>query len=295
MKKLLALLLALSLVFALAACGQGESTTTEPPAETEAPEETPGDDFIDPAPTPVEVIVFAAASMEATLTRIAELYKEVAPNVTLTFTFDSSGTLKTQIEEGAVCDLFISAAQKQMNQLDAADSTGTNTDGLDYVVSESRIDLVENKVVLAVPDDNPAGIEGFTDLATDKLSLLCLGNDDVPVGAYSLQILEYLGIDIAGLESAGKVTYASNVSEVANQVKEGAVDCGIIYATDAFTYELNVVDQATSEMCDQVIYPAAVMKSGTEGAAEAAQAFLDYIHTDADAVAILEGVGFTVL
>lgn len=239
--------------------------------------------------------MFAAASMEATLTQIAELYKDVAPNVTLTFTFDSSGTLKTQIEEGAVCDLFISAAQKQMNQLDAADTTGTNTDGLDFVVSESRIDLVENKVVLAVPDDDPAGIESFSDLATDKLSLLCLGNDDVPVGAYSLQILDYLGIDIAALEAEGKVTYASNVSEVATQVKEGAVDCGIIYATDAFTYELNVVDQAAPEMCDQVIYPAAVMKSGTEGAAEAAQAFLDYIHTDADAVAILEGVGFTVL
>ncbi len=294
MKKILALLLALCMVFALAACGQESDTTTEPPAgtdnvETEAPESDT------PEAEPVEVIVFAAASMEATLTQIAELYKEVAPNVTLTFTFDSSGTLKTQIEEGAVCDLFISAAQKQMNQLDAADTTGTNTDSLDYVVSESRIDLVENKVVLAVPDDNPAGIESFTDLSNDKLSLLCLGNDDVPVGAYSLQILEYLGIDIAGLESDGKVTYASNVSEVANQVKEGAVDCGIIYATDAFTYELNVVDQAAPEMCDQVIYPAAVMKSGTEGAAEAAQAFLDYIHTDADAVAILEGVGFTVL
>ena len=289
MKRILALLLALCMVFALAACGQESDTTTEPPAETEAPASDT------PEAEPVEVIVFAAASMEATLTQIAELYKEVAPWVTLTFTFDSSGTLKTQIEEGAVCDLFISAAQKQMNQLDAADSTGTNTDGLDYVVSDSRIDLVENKVVLAVPVDNPAGIESFSDLATDKLSLLCLGNDDVPVGAYSLQILEYLGIDIAGLESAGKVTYASNVSEVANQVKEGAVDCGIIYATDAFTYELNVVDKAAADMCDQVIYPAAVMKSGTTEAAEAAQAFLDYIHTDADAIAILEGVGFTVL
>ena len=182
-----------------------------------------------------------------------------------------------------------------MNQLDAADTTGTNTDGLDFVVSDSRIDLVENKVVLAVPDDNPAGIEGFSDLASDKLSLLCLGNNDVPVGAYSLQILDYLGIDIAGLEAEGKVTYASNVSEVATQVKEGAVDCGIIYATDAFTYELNVVDQAAPEMCDQVIYPAAVMKSGTAEAAEAAQAFLDYIHTDEAAIAVLEGVGFTVL
>ena len=288
----MALLLALCLVFALAACGQENTPATDPPAGTETPEETPGDDS---EPTPVEVVVFAAASMEATLTEIAELYKEVAPWVTLTFTFDSSGTLKTQIEEGAVCDLFISAAQKQMNQLDAADTTGTNTDGLDYVVSESRIDLVENKVVLAVPDDNPAGIESFTDLATDKLSLLCLGNDDVPVGAYSLQILEYLGIDIAALEADGKVTYASNVSEVATQVKEGAVDCGVIYATDAFSAGLSTVDEATAEMCGQVIYPAAVMKSGTAEAAQAAQAFLDFIHTDAGAVAVLEGVGFTVL
>ena len=264
----------------LAACS-GDDANADAPADQAAETAT--------------ITVFAAASMEESLTKAGEIFTEDNPSYELSFNFDSSGTLKTQIEEGADCDVFISAGQLQMNQLDAADSTGTNTDGLDYVVSDSRIDLVENKVVLAVPDDNPAGIEGFTDLATDKLSLLCLGNDDVPVGAYSLQILEYLGIDIAGLESAGKVTYASNVSEVANQVKEGAVDCGIIYATDAFTYELNVVDKAAADMCDRVIYPAAVMKSGTTEAAEAAQAFLDYIHTDADAIAILEGVGFTVL
>lgn len=275
MKKMFALVLALAMALGLTAC---TSTTG---GETE--EET------------VDVVVFAAASMEASLTEIAGQYKTVAPNVNLVFTFDSSGTLKTQIEEGAVCDLFISAAQKQMNQLDSADTTGTNTAGLDFVYSDTRIDLVENKVVLAVPDDNPKDIQTFSDLGTDKLSLLCLGNDDVPVGAYSLEILDILGIDIAQLESDGKVTYASNVSEVANQVKEGAVDCGIIYATDANTYELNVVDQAAADMCSQVIYPAAVMKSGTEGAKDAAQAFLDYLHTDENAVSVLEGVGFTVL
>ncbi len=289
MKKFLSLALALALGVSLTACGGG--TATQPSQE---PSSDPSQAVTSENTENVEVIVFAAASMEATLTEIADLYKEVAPNVTLTFTFDSSGTLKTQIEEGAPCDIFISAAQKQMNQLDSADTTGTN-EGLDFVYSDTRIDLVENKVVLAVPDDNPKDIQSFQDLATDKLSLLCLGNDDVPVGAYSLQILDTLGIDIAGLESDGKVTYASNVSEVANQVKEGAVDCGIIYATDAFTYELNVVDQATADMCDQVIYPAAVMKSGTPEAKDAAQAFLDYLHTDADAVAVLEGVGFTVL
>ena len=284
-RKILSLSLALALGLTLAACSSG----TPGAADTPAPSESAA-----PAGEQTEVVVFAAASLEATLTEIAEMYKEVAPDVKLTFTFDSSGTLKTQIEEGAVCDLFLSAAQKQMNQLDSADTTGTN-EGLDFVYSDTRIDLVENKVVLAVPDDNPKDIQSFQDLATDKLSLLCLGNDDVPVGAYSLEILDTLGIDIAQLENDGKVTYASNVSEVANQVKEGAVDCGIIYATDANTYELNVVAQATSDMCGQVIYPAAVMKSGTEGDRDAAQAFLDYLHTDESAVSVLENVGFTVL
>ena len=289
MKRIAALSLALALTLGLAACGGGNAGTAETPAANST---TPAAETTAPQAEPVEVVVFAAASLEATLTEIADLYKEVAPEVTLTFNFDSSGTLRTQIKEGAVCDLFISAGQSQMNDLEA----GQNEDGADFVYADTRIDFVENKVVLAVPDDNPAGIETFSDLATDKLSLLCIGNDDVPVGSYSLEILDTLGIDIAQLESDGKVTYASNVTEVANQVKEGAVDCGIIYATDAYTYELTVVDQATADMCSQVIYPAAVMKSGSGEAAEAAaQAFLDYLHTDESAIAILENVGFTVL
>ena len=289
MKRIAALSLALALTLGLAACGGGNAGTAETPAANST---TPAAETTAPQAEPVEVVVFAAASLEATLTEIADLYKEVAPEVTLTFSFESSGTLRTQIIEGAACDLFISAGQSQMNDLEA----GQNDTGADYVYADTRIDFVENKVVLAVPDDNPAGIETFSDLATDKLSLLCIGNDDVPVGSYSLEILDTLGIDIAQLESDGKVTYASNVTEVANQVKEGAVDCGIIYATDAYTYELTVVDQATADMCSQVIYPAAVMKSSSGEAAEAAaQAFLDYLHTDESAIAVLEGVGFTVL
>ena len=295
MKKILSLLLSLSLVFGLAACsnaGSGDAASPSPDASAPA-SEAPASEA--PAGEEVEVVVFAAASMEASLTEIAALYKEVAPNVKLTFTFDSSGTLKTQIEEGAVCDLFISAASKQMNQLDAADTSGQNTDGLDLVESDTRIDLLENKVVLAVPDDNPKGIETFQDLATDKLSLLCIGNEDVPVGAYSLEILETLGISYDDLVADGKITLGSNVTEVAQQVKEGTVDAGIIYATDANTHGLTVVDEATADLCGQVIYPAAVMKSGTDAGKEAAQAFLDYLHTDAGAIAVLENVGFTVL
>ena len=289
MKRIAALSLLLALTLSLAACGGGNAGTAETPAANST---APAAETTAPQAEPVEVVVFAAASLEATLTEIADLYKEVAPEVTLTFNFDSSGTLRTQIIEGAVCDLFISAGQSQMNDLEA----GQNDTGADFVYADTRIDFVENKVVLAVPDDNPKDIQTFSDLATDKLSLLCIGNDDVPVGSYSLEILDTLGIDIAQLESDGKVTYASNVTEVANQVKEGAVDCGIIYATDAYTYELTVVDQATADMCSQVIYPAAVMKSSSGEAAEAAaQAFLDYLHTDESAIAVLEGVGFTVL
>ena len=241
-----------------------------------------------------EVVVFAAASLESALTQIAQTYEAQHEDVKLTFTFDSSGTLKTQIEEGAVCDLFLSAAQKQMNQLDCQDTTGANTDGLDFVYSDTRIDLLENQVVLAVPPENPGKINSFTDLAVGDY-LLCIGNDDVPVGAYSLEILNYLGYSLEQLEDQGKVTYASNVSEVARQVKEGVVDAGMVYATDASTYGLNVVDAATPEMCQQVIYPAAVMKSGQADSYDAAEDFLTYLYTNETAISVWKDVGFTLI
>lgn len=241
-----------------------------------------------------EVVVFAAASLESALTQIAQTYEAQHEDVKLTFTFDSSGTLKTQIEEGAVCDLFLSAAQKQMNQLDCQDTTGANTDGLDFVYSDTRIYLLENQVVLAVPPENPGKINSFTDLAAGDY-LLCIGNDDVPVGAYSLEILNYLGYSLDQLEDQGKVTYASNVSEVARQVKEGVVDAGMVYATDASTYGLNVVDAATPEMCQQVIYPAAVMKSGQADCYDAAEDFLTYLYTNETAISVWKDVGFTLI
>lgn len=241
-----------------------------------------------------EVVVFAAASLESALTQIAQTYEAQHEDVKLTFTFDSSGTLKTQIEEGAVCDLFLSAAQKQMNQLDSQDTTGANTDGLDFVYSDTRIDLLENQVVLAVPPENPGKINSFSDLASGD-DLLCIGNDDVPVGAYSLEILDYLGYSLDQLEDQGKVTYASNVSEVARQVQEGVVDAGMVYATDASTYGLNVVDAATPEMCQQVIYPAAVMKSGQADSYDAAEEFLTYLYTNEEAISVWKDVGFTLI
>ena len=238
-----------------------------------------------------DVVVFAAASMTETLTQIQEMYKEVAPEVNLVFTFDSSGTLKTQIEEGADCDLFISAAQKQMNQLDITADPAVNEDGLDFVDDTTRINLLENKVVLAVPYDNLADIQSFEELGTEKLTLLCLGHEDVPVGAYSEEILTTLGI-LEQLEADQKNTYGSNVKEVTTQVKEGSVDAGIIYATDAFSADLTVVDQADNTLCRQVIYPAAVLKTAQH--AEEAKAFLDYLGTE-ECAAVFEEVGFTMV
>ena len=282
MKKLLSLLLALSLVLALTACGQKET----PPDTTEP------DDVQTEQAQPVELIVFAAASMKETMTEIAEMYKSVAPEVTVTYNFDSSGTLLKQIKEGADCDLFISAAPKQMNALDGSlkDNAEKNPDGLDLIVTDSRIDLLENKVTLTVPEGNPKGIESFDQLAELLKSgevMLAIGNSDVPVGQYTQKIFAYYSIDEAAI--ADKLTYGNNVKEVTSQVSEAAADCGIIYATDAFSAGLTVVDSATAEMCGQVIYPAAVLKGEKEAAA---QAFLDYLQT-ADAVAVFESVGFS--
>ena len=281
------MLLALSLVLALTACGQKE--TAADTAETDTAE-------TDAAQTeeaqPVELIVFAAASMKETMTEIAELYKSVAPEVTISYNFDSSGKLLTQITEGADCDLFISAAPKQMNAMDGSlkDDADKNPDGLDLIVTDSRINLLENKVTLAVPEGNPKGIESFDQLAELLKSgevMLAIGNSDVPVGQYTQKIFAYYGIDEAAI--ADKLTYGNNVKEVTSQVSEAAADCGVIYATDAFSAGLATVDSATAEMCGQVIYPAAVLKGGNEAAA---QAFLDYLQTD-EAVAVFESVGFS--
>lgn len=230
--------------------------------------------------------------MTETLNQIKETY-EKDHNVTLTFNFDSSGTLKTQIQEGADCDLFISAGQKQMNQLDITADKEVNTEGLDFVASDSRVNLLENKVVLVVPEGNPKGIKGFDDL-TAKLAdgsvLMAMGNSDVPVGQYTQKILSYYKLDETALANAGTITYGTNVKEVTTQVAEGSVDCGIVYCTDAFSAGLTVVDSATKDMCGQVIYPAAVMKNAKH--ADAAKAFLEYLQSDA-AMKVFENVGFS--
>lgn len=283
MKKNLAILLSAALLLMLTACGSPpKSTAASATAETPATEAQQ-----------TEIIVFAAASMTETLNKIKGMYEADHPGITLTYNFDSSGTLKTQIQEGADCDLFISAGQKQMNQLDITADAAVNTDGLDFVVADSRINLLENKVALVVPEDNPKGVESFEGLAMalgEGSVFMAMGNSDVPVGQYTQKILAYFDLSEEELAAAGVLTYGTNVKEVTTQVSEAAVDCGVVYCTDAFSAGLTVVDTATKQMCGQVIYPAAVLK--TAKAPEAAQAFLNYL-TTSEAMAVFEAVGFS--
>ena len=274
---------------ALTACGGAASSTASSAAASSeaASSEASGES--------VELIVFAAASLTETLNAIAQDYSAENPGVTFRFNFDSSGTLKTQIQEGADCDLFLSAGQKQMNQLDITASADVNKDGLDFVDADSRVDLLENKVVLCVPEGSDKGIDSFDSLAEHLKAediLFCMGNSDVPVGQYTQKILAYYDLDEAALAAAGVITYGSNVKEVTTQVSEASVDAGVVYCTDAYSAGLTSVDEATKEMCGQVIYPAAVMKNALH--AEAAKEFLAYLRTD-KAATVFESVGFTAL
>ncbi|MDO4803121.1 MAG: molybdate ABC transporter substrate-binding protein, partial [Prevotellaceae bacterium] len=249
--------LANALMLSLCSCGTKESTVQR---------------------TSKELIVFSASSLTETLSKIGDAYMAENPDIKIIFNFDSSGTLKTQIQEGADVDIFISAGQKQMDQLDVTASKEINTDGLDYVLKGSRFNIFENKVVLAVPSDNPSWIQSYDDMISKFKNgsiMLAMGNSDVPAGQYAREILAYYGISENDPEITKSISYGSNVKEVTTQVSEGTVDCGIIYQTDAYSAGLTIVDTATKEMCGEVIYPAAIMNVSNNP--EVAKAFLDYL------------------
>ncbi|MCI6843455.1 MAG: molybdate ABC transporter substrate-binding protein [Coriobacteriaceae bacterium] len=267
----------------LAACGSAQSQTQSTSSTAAGP-----------TPTAKTLTVFAAASLTESLTEAGELFKAANDGVGISFNFDSSGTLKTQIQEGADCDVFISAGQKQMNQLDAGAASG-NSDGLDLINHDTRFDILENKVTLCVPEGNPKAIQGFDDMVQKLRAhdiLLGMGNSDVPVGQYTQKILAYYNLDETELAGAGCITYGTNVKEVTSQVFEAAVDCGVIYKTDATSANLTMVDEATEEMCGRVVYPAAAIKNAPQP--ELAASFLDFLKTK-DAGDCFEKVGFTPL
>ena len=222
------------------------------------------------AAKPAGLTVFAAASLTETLTELGELYEKETGNKVV-FNFDSSGTLQKQIEQGADCDLFFSAGQKQMDAL-----TDLVTD---------RVDLLENKVVLC---GNCACFDELAERLQSGTVLLAMGNSDVPVGQYAQKILSYFGLDEQALAENGCISYGSNAKEVTSQVAEGAADCGVIYATDARSAGLAVRDAATEAMCGRVIYPAAVLKNADPKASD----FLQFCIAHPE---LFEAAGFTVI
>lgn len=240
-----------------------------------------------------ELTVFAAASTTESMNMIAEAYKKSTPDVKILFNFDSSGTLKTQIENGAYCDVYISAGQKQMNQLDIKADPKINTKKLDFLAEGTRFNLVSNKVVLIVPKGhNPKGIKDFKDAVTDKVGIISLGNLDVPVGLYSKEIYESLDL-WDKLKSMNKISYASTVKVVLSQVAEGATDCGLVFRTDAATSKaVDVVAEAPQGSHRPIAYPAAIMKETKN--MEAAAAFVKFLKGP-ECEKIFNSIGFSVI
>jgi len=281
MKKLLALILIVVLTMTVfAACAKDEpAPVATPTPEVVTPVETP-EPTVEPEPPaePVELFISAAASLTDVMQAIAEQYKSIAPNVNITFTFDSSGTLQQQIEQGAPSDIFISAAQRQMNAL--ADQNLIN--------AATRLDLLINKVVLIVPGSSDLELASFEDVTTDKVSMVAIGGESVPVGQYTQEIYEFLG---TWDQVMAKANLGENVRAVLAWVESGDVDCGIVYATDAAsTPNVKIVAEAPEGSHAPVIYPAAVLAESQQQ--EAAAAFLAYLATP-DAVAAFQNAGFT--
>ena len=224
-----------------------------------------------------ELTVFAAASMTEALEELKTEFEKENPNLSLTFNFDSSGTLKTQIDEGADCDVFVSAAQKQMDELEKEDK----------IDKETRFDLLENEVTLAVADGNEKEIKDFKDLEKDEVEKIALGNSDVPVGQYSEEILKNLGI---WDKIQDKVTFGSNVKEVTSWVSEKVADCGIVYKTDAKTAGLQTVAIADDSMLEnKVVYPAALLKNSKNP--EEGKKYLEFLQGE-KASEVLDKYGF---
>ena len=245
--------------------------TTMVSAEAEAPAELKG-----------EVYAFIAASLNNAMEEIQKDFNETYPDVEILFNADSSGTLQTQIEEGARCDIFFSAATKQMDAL--VDEGLAQTD--------SVVDLLQNKVVLIKPKDGETKVTGFENI-TDAANL-ALAGESVPVGQYSREIFENLGImdEVNQME----INEGKNVTDVLASVSEGSNEVGIVYATDAASVadSVDIIAEAPEgSLAKPVLYPVGLVedKEASEDDTAAAEAFLEYLQSD-EAIAVFEKYGF---
>jgi len=261
-----------SSLFALTAClGAIACGQTTPPSVSTPEAETVATD------EPVELTISVAASVQDAMKDVQAAYEEVAPNVTLTYNFGSSGSLAQQIAQGAPADVFLSASKKHLDDLETKGE----------ILPDSRLDLLQNTMVLIVPTDK-ADIADFKDFATDTVSKVAIGEpESVPAGGYAKEVLTSLNL----FESIQpKLVYSKDVRQVLSYVETGNVDAGLVYATDAQgSDQVQVIATAPAETHAPIIYPIAVVQDSEQ--AEAAQDFVDFL-TSETAVSIFQGYGF---
>ena len=275
----------------LAGCGGQAKETTAPGTKAEtkaeaeakneaAKEETTAAASKEASGEQVEILVAAAASLKnAYEDELIPMFQEKNPGVTVKGTYDSSGKLQTQIEEGLEADVFMSAAPKQMNAL--------KDKGM--IADDTITDLLENKIVLIVPTGSEAGLAAFEDIA--KAESIALGDPaSVPAGQYAQEALTNLGI-WDGIQE--KVSFGTNVTEVLNQVAAASAEAGIVYATDAFSMadKVEIVAEAPEGSLEKkVIYPVAVVKATAHE--KEAKAFVEFLKTE-EALKVFEAYGFS--
>ena len=230
-----------------------------------------------------DLYVFIAASLNNAMEEIQKDFNEDYPDVNILYNADSSGTLQTQIEEGSRCDIFFSAATKQMDAL--VDE--------ELAKKDSVVDLLENKVVLIKPKGGETKVTGFENI-TDAANI-ALAGENVPVGQYAREIFKNLGIedDVNKME----INEGKNVTEVLASVSEGSNEIGIVYATDAASVadKVDIIAEAPAGSLETpVLYPAGLTidSEASDSEAAAAKAFLEYLQTD-DAMKVFEEYGFT--
>ena len=274
MKKYLCVFLAAGMIL-LAGCSSNTSASSAgssaPPASSSASPSS--------AKPEINLTIAAAASLTDVTKEIAAQYKKAAPNVTLTFTYGSSGALQTQIEQGAPVDIFMSAAKKQMDALDQKKLIETST----------RVNLLENKLVLITPKNSTLGIKSFEDLAKSNVKKIAVGDPkSVPAGQYADQVFTSLKISD---QVKPKLNFGTDVRQVLTWVESGNSDCGIVYSTDAkTTANVTIVCEAPAGSCDKVIYPVAVVKSSKQSAAS--QDFIKFMESS-EIATLFTNFGFT--
>ena len=278
-KKILAISLVLALGIIPAGCGSKNEETTAAAKTEETKTETVTEKATETETTAgkTELTILAAASLTDVMEEIKTMY-EADHNVSLTFSFAGSGALQTQIEEGAPADVFISAAKKQMKAL--SDES--------LMKDDTVCELLENKVVLIVPKDSENALASFEDVSKDEVAMIGLGEtESVPAGQYAKTIFTNLNMWDA---VEAKANFGTDVRTVLGWVETSAVDCGVVYATDAYSSDdVKIVAEAPEGSCDPVIYPAGVVASSKN--ADEAAAFVDYLKTD-EVMTVFEKYGF---